>query len=209
MNFSDLIGMDIFNAAGFGGLAFRFFFNLIVIYIIARLIYYKLRQNRDYLFTLFIFNLVVFFVCYLLSSAKISIGFAFGVFAIFSILRYRTTTVPIKEMTYMFISLSVAIINSLTAGSISFAELLFPNIALISFAFVLEKTWVKNEYKREVLYEKIDLIKPENYDQLIEDLRERTGLKIHRAEVGKIDFLRDVAQIKIFYFEDEKVNRYN
>jgi hypothetical protein len=73
----------------------------------------------------------------------------------------------------------------------------------------LEKTWVKNEYKREVLYEKIDLIKPENYDQLIEDLRERTGLKIHRAEVGKIDFLRDVAQIKIFYFEDEKVNRYN
>jgi hypothetical protein len=145
----------------------------------------------------------------LLSSAKISIGFAFGVFAIFSILRYRTTTVPIKEMTYMFISLSVAIINSLTAGSISFAELLFPNIALISFAFVLEKTWVKNEYKREVLYEKIDLIKPENYDQLIEDLRERTGLKIHRAEVGKIDFLRDVAQIKIFYFEDEKVNRYN
>ncbi len=209
MNFSDLIGMDIFNAAGFGSLAFRFFFNLIVIYIIARLIYYKLRQNRDYLFTLFIFNLVVFFVCYLLSSAKISIGFAFGVFAIFSILRYRTTTVPIKEMTYMFISLSVAIINSLTAGSISFAELLFPNIALISFAFVLEKTWVKNEYKREVLYEKIDLIKPENYDQLIEDLRERTGLKIHRAEVGKIDFLRDVAQIKIFYFEDEKVNRYN
>ncbi len=209
MNISDFIGLDFFNADGFRELAFRFFFNLIVIYVIARLIYYKLRQNRDYLFTLFIFNLVVFFVCFLLSSAKISIGFAFGVFAIFSILRYRTTTVPIKEMTYMFISLSVAIINSLTTGSISFIELLFPNIMLISFALVLEKTWVKNEYKREVLYEKIDLIKPDRYDDLLDDLRERTGLKIHRAEVGKIDFLRDVARIKIFYFEDEKANRYN
>ncbi len=209
MMISDLIGLDFFNGEGFRELAFRFFFNLIVIYIIARLIYYKLRQNRDYLFTLFIFNLVVFFVCFLLSSAKISIGFAFGVFAIFSILRYRTTTVPIKEMTYMFISLSVAIINSLTTGSISFVELLFPNVMLVGFAFVMEKTWVKNEYKREVLYEKIELIKPDRYEDLINDLRERTGLKIHRAEVGRIDFLRDVAKVKIFYFEDEKVNRYN
>ncbi len=209
MIISDLIGLDFFNGEGFRELAFRFFFNLIVIYIIARLIYYKLRQNRDYLFTLFIFNLVVFFVCFLLSSAKISIGFAFGVFAIFSILRYRTTTVPIKEMTYMFISLSVAIINSLTTGSISFVELLFPNVMLVGFAFVMEKTWVKNEYKREVLYEKIELIKPDRYEDLINDLRERTGLKIHRAEVGRIDFLRDVAKVKIFYFEDEKVNRYN
>lgn len=146
--------------------------------------------------------MIVFFVCYILSNAKLSLGFAFGIFAVFSILRYRTMMVPIKEMTYMFISISIAIINALSYNGISIGLVLFTNFALIGFIFLLEKTWVKNELKQTVIYEKIELIKPTHHIELMNDLKTRTGLNIHRFEIGKIDFLRDVARIDIFYYEE-------
>ncbi len=181
----------------------RFAFNTGVIYVIARLIYFRLRKNRDYLFTLFVFNLVVFFVCYMLDSAEVSIGVAFGIFAIFSILRYRTTTIPIKEMTYMFIAISVAIINGLSNGEIKFIMQIFINITMIVITVMLEKAWVKNELRQNIIYEKIDLIKPENHGKLLLDLKMRTGLDIHRFEIGQIDFLRDVAKIRVYYYDTE------
>lgn len=180
-----------------------FLFDLVVIFIIAKLIYYSLRPNRDYLFTFFIFNIVVFFVCYLLNSLTLSLGFAFGIFAIFSILRYRTETVPIIEMTYMFISISIAMINAIINPFDNILQFLFVNGFIVVLTFIIEKVWVRKELRREILYEKIELIKPERYDELIKDLKERTGLDIHRIEMGKINFLNDTCLITVFYQNNE------
>lgn len=185
-------------------LVLRFVFNVFFIYIIARVVYFRLGRNRDYMFTLFLFNMLVFFVCYLLTSVNLSLGFAFGIFAIFSLLRYRTTTIPIKEMTYMFISIAIAIINALSTFDLSFAELLFVNATIVIVTIVLEKTWVRNVHSKTILFEKIDLIKPVNRALLLADLKERTGIDVHRVEIGEIDFLRDTAKIKMFYYEDER-----
>lgn len=201
MDSFSIFGLELFNPQNYVEFLIRFTINLLAIYVLARKIYFRIRRNRDYLFTLFIFNIVVFFVCYLLNTVSLSIGFAFGIFAIFSILRYRTQTIPIKEMTYIFISISIAIINALGNNIIGLAELIFTNSMVILLVYCLERIWVKNELSQLVRYEKIELIKPENYDKMIADLSERTGLKIHRVDIGRIDFLRDTAQLKVYYYE--------
>jgi hypothetical protein len=131
-------------------------------------------------------------------------GFALGLFAIFGIIRYRTRQVPIKEMTYLFLVIGISVINALSNKKVSYAELIFTNLIVIALAFVLEKIWlIRHETSKIVNYEKINLIKPEMHKELIEDLQERTGIKkINRVEIGRIDFLRDTARVKIFYFDD-------
>ena len=200
--------MEIFGSplydVDFLELAFRLFINFSVAFIIIRLIYYPVHNRKDYLFTYFIFNLLIFFLSYLLSGIKLQLGFAFGLFAIFGILRYRTEALAIKEMTYLFVVIAIAVINALANKKISFAELMFTNFAIIAVTYLLEKKWLlRHETNKTVVYEKIDLVKPENHPLLIKDLEERTGLKIIRIQVGRIDFLRDVARIKIFFYEDE------
>ena len=131
-------------------------------------------------------------------------GFALGLFAVFGILRYRTNPMPIKEMTYLFVVIGISIINSLTNKKVSYAEVLFTNIAIVLVIYGLEKVWLlRHESCKLVTYEKIDLIKPEKHNELMADLQERTGLKINRIEIGKIDFLRDTARIMIYYYSDE------
>lgn len=201
MDQTDFFGFSLLNGDNLLDFIFRFIYNLAIIYIIGRLIYFRMRQNRDYLFTLVIINIVVFFVCYLLNKVELEIGFAFGIFALFSILRYRTRQIPIKEMTYLFISISIAIINALSNETISLLKLSFVNFSIVGLTFLLEKTWVRNELSRNIRYEKIELVKPENHELLMEDLKSRTGLNIHRFEIGRIDFLRDVARVKIYYHE--------
>jgi len=191
-------------------LLFRLVINFSVAFVIIRLIYYPVHNRKDYLFTYFIFNLLIFFVSYLLSGVKLQLGFAFGLFAIFGILRYRTEQLAIKEMTYLFVVIAIAIINALANKKISYSELLFTNLAIIAVTYLLEKRWLlRHETSKTITYEKIDLIKPANQQQLIEDLTERTGLKINRVQVGRIDFLRDTARVRIFYFEDENAQSFD
>jgi hypothetical protein len=202
------MNMEIFGSPlydqDFLELLFRLVINFIVAFIIIRLIYYPVHNRKDYLFTYFVFNLLIFFVSYLLSGVKLQLGFAFGLFAIFGILRYRTEQLAIKEMTYLFVVIAIAIINALANKKISHAELFFTNFAIIAVTYLLEKQWLlRHETSKTITYEKIGLIKPENHQQLIEDLTTRTGLKINRVQVGRIDFLRDTARVRIFYFEDE------
>jgi hypothetical protein len=185
-------------------LAFRLLVNCAVAFIIIRLIYYPVHNRKDYLFTYFIFNLMIFFLSYLLSGVKLQLGFAFGMFAIFGILRYRTEALAIKEMTYLFVVIGIAVINALANSKISISELMFTNFAIIIITYLLEKKWLlRHETNKTVVYEKIELIKPENRALLIQDLEERTGLKIIRVQIGNVDFLRDTARVKIFFFEDE------
>ena len=194
-----IIGYNL-NLSNVAEFFIRFGLNVLVIFIIAKYIYFRIRHNKDYLFTLLMFNMIVFFICYFLSSIELSLGFAFGIFAIFSILRYRTETVPIKEMTYMFIAISIAIINAIASPSVCLIEMIFTNTAIVGLTYVLEKAWIRNEIKQLIIYEKIELIKPERQNDLIKDIEERTGLKINRYEIGKIDFLRDTALINVYYY---------
>lgn len=207
MNYALLVkifGSELFDSKDFFELFFRFSINIFVAFVVIRLLYYPSQKRKDYLFTYFLFNILIFLLCYLLSNIKLSIGFAFGLFAIFGILRYRTEAVPIREMTYLFMVIAVAVLNSLTNKKISIAEIVFTNGIILLVTYLLEKVFlIKHESRKTVLYERIELITPEKRDELIVDLKARTGLEIHRVEIGKIDFLRDTATIRIFYFENE------
>lgn len=181
-------------------LIIRFGFNIFIAFIIIKLIYDRKQSNNDFVFTYFIFNTLIFFFAFLLSNIEINIGFAFGMFAVFAILRYRTDPIPIKEMTYLFIVITIGVINALSNIEISFASLLFTNISLVIMTFILEMNWQRNLYIRQTInYEKIENIKPENHDELLLDLKNRTGLNIHHFEIRRINFLRDTARIRIFY----------
>jgi hypothetical protein len=183
-------------------LIIRFGFNLFIAFVIIKLIYHRNHTNNDFVFTYFMFNSLIFFFAFLLGKITINIGFAFGMFAVFAILRYRTNPIPIKEMTYLFIVITIGVINALSNSEVSLAALLFTNIALVSLTYFLETYWQKNLLARITIeYEKIENIKPENRDTLLADLKERTGLNIQSFEFRRMNFLRDTARIRVYYKE--------
>jgi hypothetical protein len=181
----------------------RFLLNFIAIFSIVRLIYYPKHKNKDFLFTFFLFNIINFLICFLLSTAKLKIGFAFGLFAIFSILRYRTVTVPVREMGYFFISVTLGIINALASMENFMVQLFIANGIILILTYVLDnRISLKHENFKEIVYERIDLIHPKTRNEMLADINARTGLNVHRVEFIKIDFLKDVALIHAFYFSD-------
>ena len=183
-------------------LLLRFAFNFLVAYVIIRWIYYPTHKNKDYLFTYFLFNIIIFMLCYMMRNTQLEIGVAFGLFAVFSILRYRTLNVGVMDMAYLFLIISVGVINSLSNEQVSIAEVLFANLLIVGAIFILEKVWLVRIAANKVdIYEKIENIRPENYEKLLADLKERTGLNVHRVEIGRVDFMRDIARIRIFYFD--------
>jgi vacuolar-type H+-ATPase subunit I/STV1 len=183
-------------------LIIRFGFNLSIAFIIIKLIYYRNHTNNDFVFTYFMFNSLIFFFAFLLGNITINIGFAFGLFAVFAILRYRTDPIPIKEMTYLFIVITIGVINALSGAEVSYGELLFTNMALVGLTYFLETYWRKNLLVRITIeYEKIENIKPQKRDTLLADLKERTGLNIQSLEFRRMNFLRDTARIRIYYKE--------
>lgn len=199
-----LFGVDIFDAGNFWELVIRFGFNLIIVLLLVRWLYYSITRRKDYLFSYILIGTVVFLLCFLLENVKLQMGFALGLFAIFGIIRYRTNQIPIKEMTYLFLVIGVSVINALSNKKVSYLELVFTNFCLVAITFILEKVWLlRHESSKVVNYERIELIKPENREKLLRDLKERTGIaNINRVEVGRIDFLRDTARVKIFYYND-------
>ncbi len=198
----DLFGISLFDLSALLELILRFSFDLFVTLIIVRVIYYAKNKRKDYLFTYILIGLTVFLLCTLLGSVNLKVGFALGLFAIFGIIRYRTNSMPIKEMTYLFLIIGISVLNALSDKTISFSEIIFVNFILIAATWMLEHVFLlENEASKTIIYEKIELIKPENNVALIKDLEERTGLHINRIEIGEINFLRDTAIVRIFYFE--------
>jgi len=197
----NLAGIEIIDLPSFLELAGRFALNMVVILILVRWLYYSTTKRKEYLFTYILISSLIFLLCYLLAGVKLQIGFALGLFAIFGIIRYRTSSIPIKEMTYLFLIIGVSIINALADTKTSVAEILFTNFVIIVITFCMEKIWLqKHELSKIIIYEKINLIKPENNHDLLNDLQERTGIrKIKRVEIGKIDFLKDTCTLQIFY----------
>ena len=183
-------------------LPLMFLFNLLMAWIIIYCIYYQVSRRRDYYVTFMLFSSAMFLLLWLMQILDIQTGFVLGLFAIFGMIRYRTETVPIREMTYLFIIIAQAVMNSLSlhADSLAWHQLLFANVALIALAGGFE-LWVarKRTGTKIILYEKIDNIRPENHEALLADIKERTGIEATDIEIGHIDFLRDVAYIKIKY----------
>ena len=196
----ELFGIDLYDSKDLVKLLFKFSINLLFLFIIVRLIYYRIKEEKDYVFTFFMFNILTFFICFLLRKVPMEMGFALGLFAVFGILRYRTEAIPIRQMTYLFIVIGLSMINSLANKSISWLEILLANAIITIITYLIDRVWFSTiELTKTILYEKIELIKPENEQELIEDLKQRTGLKIVAVKVDKVDFLRDTAQIKIYY----------
>ena len=187
-----------------------FVLNFISAFIIIRFIDYPKKSGHNFIFTFLAFNAIVYFIMGLFTSIELSIGAGFGLFALFSILRYRTETVPIREMTYLFVMVALPILNSVLFESGEYSRIIAINLMLIIVIWILENGWgFKSEpMQKEVLYEKIEFVKAGRKEEMIADLKQRTGLDVFDVEVDRIDFLRDTAEIKIFYFEDsaEKQN---
>lgn len=201
----EIFGSDFFDKKDFIELLVRSAFNFLIVGYIVRYLYYPVTKNKDYLFTYLLISVTVFFLCFLLENVKLELGFALGLFAIFGIIRYRTDAIPIKEMTYLFIVIGISVMNALVNKKISHAEVLFTNVMFIAITYGLEKIWLlKHESRKNITFEKIELIRPERKEELLADLKERTGLNITRVEIRNIDFLRDTANLRIFYFEDEQ-----
>jgi len=196
-----LTSIDIGDLSNVPDLIGRFAFNFFVILIIVRWLYFTTTKRKDYLFTYILISAIVFLLCYLLANVMLQVGFALGLFAIFGIIRYRTLTMPIKEMTYLFLIIGISVINSLSDTTTSFGGILFANLIIILITYILERRWLmKYESSKNIIYEKINLIKPENHQELIDDLQKRTGIsKIIRVEIGEIDLMRDVCNLTIYF----------
>jgi hypothetical protein len=199
----EFLDVELINQKDMVKLLTRFLIDFSFTFIIIRVLYFAANRRKDYLFTFFVFNMLTFFICFLLRKVPMELGFALGLFAVFGILRYRTEPIPIKEMTYLFIVIGLAMINSLANKKISWAELMFVNSAVMLVTLSFEKLLFNNEVQsKNIIYERIDLIKSERRLEMIQDLRDRTGLEIVKIQIGKIDFLRDVATVTIFFKAD-------
>lgn len=191
--------MDKLNEKFFSRLAI----NLICLFLLIRFIYYANYRNTEFMFTFFIFNIIIFLITWLLNKVDMSLGAAFGLFAIFSMLRYRTEGISAKEMTYLFSVIAIGLISAVAKGTA--LELILINGMILLAIYLLESgIFIRREATRIIQYENIELVNSNSKEALLEDLKKRTGLNIHRFSIIKMDFLRDTAQIKIYFYTDKK-----
>lgn len=194
------LGIKLINVGDFSDLLVRFTINTILILLVVHFIYSKNSQRKDFYFSYIAIGVVIFFLSSLLNNVKLELGFALGLFAIFGIIRYRTDAIPIKEMTYLFVIIGISVINALSNKKVSYAELLFTNSAIVFGLWLLEKRlMLKQEGSIKLIYEKIENIHTKSESELLVDLKERTGIDIVRYEIKKIDFLKDIAIIRLYF----------
>lgn len=196
------LDIKLINVSDFFELIIRFMFNTLVGFLVVHFMYAKQSKRKDFYFSYIAIGAIVFLLCFLLNSVKLELGFALGLFAIFGIIRYRTDAIPIKEMTYLFIVIGISVMNALSNKKVSYAELVLTNSIIVFGLWFLESRLLnRREASLVLIYEEIDKIHKERYDDLLLDLKKRTGIDVKRFEISKIDFLKDVAEITI-YFDD-------
>ncbi len=179
----------------------RFVLNFVFTAVIIRFIYYKYAQNKAYMFTYFMISTVVFLLCYSLKRNELDIGLALGLFAVFGIIRYRTDTIDIKEMTYLFVIIGVAVINALSSDAVGLGEILFGNVAVVLMLLILERVMKAPLLlqQQEIIIPYSELVKPDNRSALITSLGAETGLDIKKVQIGKIDLLTQSVKVTLFY----------
>ena len=190
-----------------GKIGFRLLIDLSSVFILVRFIYYPIYKHRELFFTYFIFNIIIFLISFLLNKVDLSMGAAFGLFAVFSMLRYKTEEIAIKDMTYLFLTIAIGLASSVTkvkdtSDNIEYLFLIGINAVVLLITYLLESNvFMKKESVKTILYENIEMIKEGKKEELLADLKLRTGFNVHRYSIHKIDFLKDAAQIKIYYYE--------
>ncbi|MDA9875718.1 DUF4956 domain-containing protein [Flavobacteriaceae bacterium] len=195
----ELLGIPLFDD-DFYKMMIRFLLNLFFLTGIVKFIYYKHNQKREYLFTFFLIGIVVYFLCFTLKKYELDLGMALGLFAIFGIIRYRTLPLEVKEMTYLFVVIGISVMNALSNKKMSYAEIIAANSIILFALYLIERYWVESKMlSKDVTYEIIENIRPENHELLKADLEKRLGIEILSFEVGNVNFLRDVAKITVYY----------
>lgn len=194
-----------FSTENFYALAIRFGFNLVATFFIVVMLYAQNSKRKEFYFSYFAISIAVFMLCFLLESVKLELGFALGLFAIFGIIRYRTDAIPIKEMTYLFVIIAVSVINALSKDFLGYLELTFVNVLLVGALWILEQVlMLRQEDSLLIIYDNIENITPEREPELLSDLEKRTGRKIRRYQIDKVDLLRDVALITVYFYVNGK-----
>ena len=201
---NNVIGLQWFDE-DFYLLLIRLCVNVVFITILIRFLYYAKTKRKDYLFTYYLIGTITFFLCFGLKKLDIDTGMGLGLFAIFGIIRYRTDAIEIKEMTYLFLIIGLSVVNALASNQLSIAEMALINVFMVVLTYILDFLWLmKHETRKTINYERIDLITPDKSSEMKNDIETRTGLSINRFEIGKIDFLNDTAQVRIFYYAEEQ-----
>ncbi len=196
---------EFLNLPGVLNLLIGFAINLFFVGIVARCFYYPKCKRGEFFFTFILISISIFLLIYLLGGVKLKTGFALGLFAIFSIIRYRTEQVAIREMTYLFIIIAMSAINGLVIEELSYSEMIAANLLFILSIWMCESTLFISHFSYKIIkYDNINLITPDKKEELIADLKKRTGLDIVKVEVGGIDFLKDAAIIKMYYRSEDK-----
>jgi hypothetical protein len=167
--------------------------------VLVRLVYHAIYKKKDFFFTFFLFNLVIFIITYMLQAVEFSVGAAFGLFAVFSLLRYRTENISTKDMTYLFIVIALGLITAISRGT--YVEIGILDLFIIVFVYALDgNLLIKNEKVQTIEHKGLDYIKPEEEPRLIEELKSKTGLNIHKISLEKINFVKGTVVVKIYYY---------
>ena len=192
---------------GFIDLMLRFGLNLLATIFVIIFVYFRATGKRSYVFTYILISTTIFFLCFLLGSIDLQLGFALGLFAIFGIIRYRTDTIPIREMTYLFLVITLSVINALASREVSISAILFTNSCLMITTWVMETIWMKRHLaRRSLIFDRMDLIHPTKKNELIQNIFERTGIVVVKFKVGQIDLVKESVRLTIFYKEDVTPN---
>ena len=201
------LGVPLCDTQSLLHLLMRFAFNLLISWVIVRFCYYRKSQRKDYVLTYMLFSSAMFLLIFLMENVNLQIGLTLGLLAIFGVIRYRSETVPVREMTYLFVIIATSVINGL-ALNISYVELIVANLLIFLLIWAMEShVLLRHTSAKLVIYEKIQLITPERREEMIADLEQRLGHKVNKVEVGHVDFLRDVAFVKVYYeLPDGEIN---
>lgn len=195
----EIFNVPLLNLWDTGQLLFRFAFNALFVWIIIHIFYYRRSKKVNYYFTFSLISVSVFFLTYMLGGVKIKVGMALGLFAIFGIIRYRTEVISVREMTYLFVIITLSVINAM-AVKLSYSELTLANLFFVAAVWIFEGSRrIKRTSCKYILYDRVDNIKPSQYNQLVEEVKDRTGLDIINIEVGAINYLNDTVMLKVYY----------
>ncbi|MGN1236802.1 MAG: DUF4956 domain-containing protein [Bacteroidaceae bacterium] len=177
----------------------RFTLNILMVWVVVHFFYYPKSKRHDYYFTFLLFAVSIFMLIYLMDGSKMKIGAALGLFAVFGIIRYRTESVPIREMTYLFFLVALSVVNGM-AQKLSLAELGAANLIFVVAVALAESNLLARHVScKYVKYDNISLITPDKREEMIADLEKRLGVTVINVEIGSVDFLKDSALIKVFY----------
>jgi hypothetical protein len=192
-------GTEVFDADRLAEMLFRFLIDLVFAGAIIA-VYFRRARNAEYTTTFFVFNVSVFFLVYIMNGLDLDVGFGFGLFALFAVLRFRTTPIPYRELTIAFAVIAVAVVNAISVGALTWAEVLVANLAIALCVVVVGGWWISRQLGvQQVRYERIAHVRPDRKDELLADLRDRTGLDVVSVRVDEIDFLNDTAVLQVTY----------